>query len=306
MTERLYNSSHDAIAFCIQEGSELISRKLKDVLENKHLYQRDKVEIEGLLVRVKGELANNARLQQNFDDWVLTFPHLRFYASTRMLTEPGKQPGARDPLPTLILVNVKLFCIKCGTREVFSPIHNQDPLLEIHRQASAHYTYTAEKIAEKFQWFFVTYQCQHCKHEMISVLVRRQGWHLSVHGRSPMERIELPVYIPKKEEHLYRDTLVAMHSGKVLASLFYLRTFIEQFARRLTSTSGKYTGEEIMERYSSKLPPALRDSIPSFREWYGKLSEALHEAREDDILLADALEAIQHHFDIRRVHKIPE
>jgi hypothetical protein len=97
-----------------------------------------------------------------------------------------------------------------------------------------------------------------------------------------------------------------MHGGKILAALFYLRTFIEQFARRVTGTTGKETGDVIMERYSATLPANQRNMMPSLREWYGKLSEALHEAREDENLLEAALEAIENHFDIRRVHKIPE
>lgn len=74
----------------------------------------------------------------------------------------------------------------------------------------------------------------------------------------------------------------------------------------MTGVTGRETGDVIMDCYTATLPPNQRDSMPSLREWYGKLSEALHLAKEDEGLLETALEAIQHHFDIRRVHKLPE
>ncbi len=97
-----------------------------------------------------------------------------------------------------------------------------------------------------------------------------------------------------------------MHGGKTLAALFYLRTFIEQFARRITGTQGKETGDVIMDKYSATLPPRQRDAMPSLRDSYGRLSEALHVAREDQKLLEASLDAVQMHFDFRRIFKIQE
>ena len=92
-----------------------------------------------------------------------------------------------------------------------------------------------------------------------------------------------------------------------MAALFYLRTFIEQFARRQTGTMGtKKTGDEIMSSYADTIPAEHRGSMPSLREWYDKLSEALHNAREDAELFEKARAEIEHHFDIRRVFKIPD
>jgi len=121
-----------------------------------------------------------------------------------------------------------------------------------------------------------------------------------------MEEIELPSFLPKHESSLYRDALIASNSGKVLAGLFYLRTFIEQFARRVTGMTGRATGEEILDAYYKDLPPQHRDYMPSLREWYEKLSEAIHEAREDETLFASAKPNIERHFEIRKVFSIPE
>jgi hypothetical protein len=46
--------------------------------------------------------------------------------------------------------------------------------------------------------------------------------------------------------------------------------------------------------------------MPSLREWYDKLSEALHSAKEDAGLFESAKTEIEKHFDIRRVFAISE
>src|SRR5262249_47468291 len=138
------------------------------------------------------------------------------------------------------------------------------------------------------------------------IRVDRQRWTLSLHGRSPIENVEVPVFIPKEEYRFYRDALVAYQSGKTLAGLFYLRTFLEQFARRQTGLTERSSGDEIMQAYNQTLAPDLSSRMPSLREWYDKLSAALHEARENAALFENAIVEINQHFDIRRVYKIPE
>jgi hypothetical protein len=113
-------------------------------------------------------------------------------------------------------------------------------------------------------------------------------------------------HLPKSEKKFFRDALIAYHGGKTLAALFYLRTFLEQFARRVTGISGRETGESIMESYAATIPLNLRSTMPSLGEWYGKLSEALHLAQEDANIFEEAMEQIIHHFDLRRVHRLSE
>jgi hypothetical protein len=121
-----------------------------------------------------------------------------------------------------------------------------------------------------------------------------------------MEEVVVPTSIPKPERRLYRDAIVAAHGGKILAALFYLRVFIEAFARRVTKTSGRLTGEELMAAYNQSLPDKQRDLMPSLREWYAKLSVPIHGAQDDEALFEEAREEIARHFEIRRVFKIPE
>jgi len=39
------------------------------------------------------------------------------------------------------------------------------------------------------------------------------------------------------------DSMIAAHGGKILAALFYLRAFIEQFARRVLGETNRRYGE---------------------------------------------------------------
>jgi hypothetical protein len=119
-----------------------------------------------------------------------------------------------------------------------------------------------------------------------------------------MEQVEVPKYIPKEERLLFRDALIAAHGGKILAALFYLRVFIEQFARRVTGETGRRYGDELMEEYGKTLPDQYRSMMPSLREWFEKLSEPIHAARDDEKLFEEAKEAITQHFEIRKVFKI--
>ena len=135
-------------------------------------------------------------------------------------------------------------------------------------------------------------------------MVRRNGWDLFLEGRSPMEGVPVESFLPKDERAFFRNAIIAKNSGRALAGLFYLRTFIEQFARRKVSSSARLSGDELMSKYADTIPLPQRDQMPSLREWYDKLSEALHAAREDTELFDDAKKEIERHFDFRRLFRI--
>lgn len=268
----------------------LLADQLKVLLERKHIYQRVSVDPKPILVEWRGKVYPSEL--KAFDHTAdLTLGRIQFTPADN-LTEIS----TGVPQPNLLVQNVKVFCMECGEAEAFAPI----------RSAEIGYGPSTTARAGRTQLFSLTYQCQRCKSALIGFLVRKESWHLSLDGRSPMEHIVLPKHIPKPEQNLFRDAVIAIHGGKTLAALFYLRTFIEQFARRLTSLTGKVTGDEIMTAYSETLPIAQRDQMPSLKEWYEKLSIALHSGTDDAGLFEQAKEAIESHFDIRRVFKIPE
>jgi hypothetical protein len=281
--------------------SQMASEGLRDLLQTKHLYQKVKIDAVAVIKEAKTKFYDRDRrvFEEEVAARLATQPLTPSTEQVRLVNRAGRD----SPVLTLLLDNVKVFCANCDRREAFRPAHYVDianELREVHSRAP-----DLNKPPADFQLFALTYQCQGCKGTPETFVVRRQGWDFILEGRSPMEHVEVPAFIPKPEREFFRDAIIAVHAGKTLAAMFYLRTFIEQFARRQTGKTGKTTGDEIMAAYSDTLPAARRDDMPSLRHWYELLSEALHSAREDAELFDKARAEIEHHFDIRRVFKIP-
>jgi hypothetical protein len=53
-----------------------------------------------------------------------------------------------------------------------------------------------------------------------------------------------------------------------------------------------------LDAYYADLPSPTKNQMPSLREWYDKLSDALHSVREDQTLFNTAKTDIERHFDI--------
>jgi hypothetical protein len=281
----------------IKKISRVSGDQLKALLEGKHIYQQVVIDAPVMIAAWVARMrAGSARIQIDEKE----FEKERFKISTQQFFAgvTGNVPDCA--VLTLILGNVKLYCLACDEREVFSPVW----FLEMGNELGQFWQ--AENTKEVVQLFAISFQCQRCKGKLQGVIVRREGWRLRLDGRSPMEIIQVPKYIPKEESHLFRDALVALHGGKPLAALFYLRIFIEMFARRVTGETERMHGDQLMEAYGETLPENKRDMMPSLREWYGKLSEPIHAAKPDADLFEKARAAIEEHFDIRRVFKISE
>jgi hypothetical protein len=290
----------ESIRFLLYRVSQAATRQLKLLLEEKHMYQKvaigfdecaETIEREVLISAWKKEFAERTRMLKTGGGRFSLLNKMPSYGDIH----EGKVLG-----PVLVPENIKMFCEKCDRREAFAPIWYKDITDDLRRATEP------PAMPYNFQMLCLIFHCQSCKGTPETVLVRQEEWQLFLHGRSPIEHIEIPPYIPKIGRHWFRDAVIALHGGKTLAAIFYLRTFIEQFARRQTGISGKKTGADIMSSYQETLPPKQRDSMPSLREWYDKLSEALHSAREDVELFESARTQIEYHFEIRRVFKMPE
>jgi hypothetical protein len=282
----------------------LASAQLRQLLETKHLYQKVSFDPTEIVSAIRAVITNIPNLTV-FMNWV----------QGELIHRP--MPLTKEPLPLnylttehqppfIVVQNIKLFCKKCGEREAFMPAWFAD-ITEPSKRGGE--TNPAVKFAPSnpvLQLLILVYQCQVCTGQPEAFIVRRAGWHLELHGRSPMEQVEVPAYIPRPESRLFSDSVIAFNSGKSLAALFYLRSFIEQFARRMTNQWGRVTGDEIMIAYADTLPPAQRDAMPSLREWYDKLSVPIHSAKDDNEVYEVAKVKIEEHFDIRRAFRMPE
>ena len=281
-----------------------IAQQLKILLETKHLYQSVSID----------PLPHAERLKDGIEEGekkIFASELALFVRSAQLTASPQpiftQEGSTQSPVLTLLIGNVKTFCDKCSARETFIPIWHVE-LSNSIRQQSTVYHHIAPP-PDDFQLFVLTYQCQACKSAPVAFLVRRTGWRLYLDGRSPIEHIEVPAFIPQHERKWFRDAIIAFNTGKIPAALYYLRTFIEQFARRRTGLKGRATGEELMDAYGDTLPSPPRDQMPSLRHWYDKLSETVHEPDDDEKLsplFEEARAEIERHFDFRRIYKIPE
>lgn len=286
----------------LRDISNEASSKLRALLEGKHIYQSVLIDGERLISEWKAGVENLGATVTESD---LGFAQQRFVLSESQINAVDRVGGASSIL-TLIVGNIKLFCSTCKERETFSPVWFRDMANELTEPVFFVTEATAPPPPDGFQLFYITLECQHCQGKPEGMMVRRQGWRLSLDGRSPMEYVIVPPHIPKNERTYYRDAIIAGHGGKILAGLFYLRTLIEIFARRATGETGKRHGDELMDEYYKILPEAYRDLMPSLKQWYGKLSEPIHTGKDDGPLFDEAREAIERHFEMRRLFKIAE
>lgn len=292
--------------------AEFTGAQLKILLERKHLYQKVSLQPDELLAELtpgapsrKAPLGVVENEKETFEGLVSSFLNERLAVSDTLLHEN------RQPIRCLIVGNVKLFCATCNSKEAFRPIWFEDVTNQIrllyHQQKVAVTPSFKLSFWASFQHIVLVFQCQRCEGKPEAFLLKRDGMELYLEGRSPIEHVEIHASLPKKEDKWFRDAVVAHQSGKTLAGLFYLRTFIEQFARRVTGMlNEKKSGDEIMSAYSDGLRPQVRDAAPSLREWYEKLSEAVHGAKEDAELFALAKEKIEEHFEFRRLYKLDD
>jgi hypothetical protein len=147
------------------------------------------------------------------------------------------------------------------------------------------------------------YTCQSCKQTPEVFLVRRRGVKLTNEGRSPIEHVEVPAFIPKPVRRFFSGAVVAHQSGQTLAALFLLRTVIEQWARAATE-SVKVQADQVLDDYMLTLPEDFRARFPSLRALYGELSVDMHAATGSSGLFSRAVTEICEHFDARRLFKL--
>jgi hypothetical protein len=155
------------------------------------------------------------------------------------------------------------------------------------------------------QIFAFPYQCQNCKKEPLVFMVRREGLKLIIVGRSRFEKPQIPTYIPKQEIAFFRDSIISFQTGRTLAAIFYLRTFLEQYLRRATKADGKTSGEKLADKYLKTLPEDFPSRFKNIREIYEKLSDCIHSAANDDKAYEQSKSAVEQHFRVLQLLQDP-
>ncbi len=110
-----------------------------------------------------------------------------------------------------------------------------------------------------------------------------------------------------EHKHLYQNVeadisvdRIAFNSGKTLASLFYLRTLIEQYFRRVLAVDKdkKVRGEDLARDYRKLLDEDFPMKFDTLGNIYDSLSDALHAACDDEELYTSARADIEKHFEL--------
>lgn len=303
-----YTDPQEVVNEFTSQLNKAITDQVKVLLEQKHLYQRVSVDPQLIRQAIMAPIPKEQRA--TIETSISKILRGRITLSTGSFrTVPFRHGEPEIVMLGLTLLNVRLFCVTCDGVMVFRPIWYRDVSNEIDRLAQPDFVEVLTGDVRTNQLFFITLQCQHCKGLPEGIIIRREGWKFSLDGRAPTEHIAVPDYIPKPETHLYRDSLIGWYAGKKLAAVFYLRAFIEQFARRQTKVGNqRKTGDEIMEAYADILPADKKSSMPSLRKLYDTLNEPIHSADEDqaEAIFETAKADIEQHFEIRRAFRIPE
>jgi hypothetical protein len=281
-----------------QAFAQKIEKELRLLIEEKHLYQSVRLPREDLEPAVRealetiesnatpdaGKIAE-ALLEAS---WIATDPS----DNRSRLIPSGHNEGPFDSLEFQI-VSVRARCGNCGELSPMNLKKTTDAVAGIWDKSG----FSTEDDHSVYTFAF---QCQSCRTGIEIFAVARKREKFTLVGRSPMERVEVPSFIPRDQRKYYSGAHIAFNSGQVLPALFMLRTFIEQYARAVTNASSDLA-DEVLEKYMADLPEDFKSRFPSLKKVYGELSDAIHHADESESLFIDSYKKIEKHFDAKRL-----
>jgi hypothetical protein len=255
----------------------------RKLFEERHLYQSVIYEPEALSViddceSEKESVEEEKRVIRYWIDSASWYIHDQ--------SQPTRYSGIEGNSIIVKLTHSMLYCRKCMRKEA----HNVSKG-EVMYDSGDH---MRSEVKTKTQVFVVTLLCQSCREEVSALLVRRDGGKLTLSGRSPMEYIQVPDYIPKKIKQYYSDAVLAFQSGQMLPAIFMLRTLIEQWV--YYKAKRQSTVDVALDGYMSYLPGDFKQRFPSLREQYATLSDSMHKAYGESEIFLTTLAEIDKHF----------
>ncbi len=283
-----------------------ISKKLLELLERKHLYQTVAIDLTavnnlihtatesdikipppaaGLLMHLTSRVALQKALREYVEDLLDRDWQFESTGAEPHRAHIKKQGNFPVTLPTL-----KIHCNKCDS---ILPPHNPG-----YPGQSEPISIVLEEWKQSVQLVLLPYHCQSCKLEPLVFVVKRTGLKLQLVGRSQFESFDVPKFIPKEEREHYSDAMIAFQAGRVLAGLFFLRTMIEQYMRRVLNAKGRMTGDELGDAYAKLLDDEFPKRFISLKGIYSQVSEKLHAADADVNQFTASREDIVRHFEL--------
>lgn len=295
--------------------SKSLADGFRELLEHKHLYQNHIVSFPEFDTVLKGLEPSFALLLEGsttsppFDfakecreiyesktelEWRIENPFGRkdigFVADPSQLGKPVHSVGFTPP-------TIKSFCHVCQSVEPYNFEHGID-LLEEFRGIEQRGTPITEQV------FVIAYQCQACKALPEVFMVRRHGIKLTLSGRTPMEQVVVPRFLPKPQSEFFSDAVVAYNSGQVLAGNFLLRVFIEQYVRSFCADPLSQDIDALFTEYGAQLPEDFKQRFPSLRHIYNLLSDDIHRATASEETFVRSKDDLETHFEAKRLFGI--
>lgn len=216
------------------------------------------------------------------------------------LTSKIKQPSEDDDTYfafNIVMPTIKIYCAQCRNVEAYNFIglyevlHNQLSILE----------------NQPDQVFVFNYLCQSCKGTPEIFMVRKHELKLSITGRTPMEQVITPHFLPKGKKDYYSDALIAYNAGQFLPGVFMLRTFIEQYLRSQSATPNADKMDILFAEYGEKLPQDFKNRFPSLKDVYDSLSTIIHmgdRSERADAVFQKSKQDIEKHFNAKHIFEI--
>jgi len=278
MTKVLPNLFH----LMAPEFSKAIVESLKELLEQKHLYQNSVVVFPPFDVVYKNviQIPDIEKIQPDLPKECQIIydsaPEFEWELPDRVRSRrlPFYQSNAPERVQVAIEFTpptIKAFCSVCESIQPYNSIHGADVSKDFRDTNFGEYPVT-------IQIFLFVYECQSCKSPPEVFMIRRERMKLIQSGRTPMEQIEIPKFVPKTQRKFFSDAIIASNSGQILAGKFLLRTFIEQYIRDFTKDKASQNIDELFEKYSASLPDDFKQRFPSLAKIYGQLSIDIHSA----------------------------
>lgn len=285
------NAAHNPAARRLEELGAAVTKAVRTLLEQRHLYQGVQVHIGDLGDKpLDGHIG---RQDENARAAVAATITQRWCLVDNMERRSPHFTGLRIDAD---VPDVKLFCERCNRIEAFNSISSLDMLARDYNKPE----YIVD--GEIVQLFAISFLCQSCKIVPEVFLIRREGLRLCLHGRSPMEHVEVPEVIPRNVDRFFKGAIVAKQCGHVLSGVFMLRTLIEQWVRSLGHQAPR--ASDAIDSYVASLPDDFRQRFPCLRDEYGALSDDIHAANGSVEVFNKPLGDVLKHFDARRLFRI--
>ena len=272
---------------------EIIETALKELIDTKHLYQTVAIDFRKAVAHdAVFELTYAKRAAEQSNHPAPTLEEIEGRLSAEMARR-NWTIGLPVPGSIMFMVPpVRTLCANCNDVEPFN-LRNGLP--------SAH-TFSGLEAGD--QVFCLELECQRCRRNAIVFEIRKSAEKIQIVGRSEFEEVAVPPVISKNVRRFYSEAVIALQCKAVLASIFLLRTLIEQHMRAVTKAAATVRGEDLCDKYAETLPDDFKKRFPSLKEIYGKLSDAMHQAKDDVEVFDSQAKDIVKHFDALRLFNL--